>query len=88
MQDVVGRNERLDTSRRLTKRHEEILSLLFKGLRNAEIGEQLGLSARTVKSYLNQMFLIFDVSNRTELVGLFASKGLDDSGRLIEHARR
>lgn len=53
---------------KLNKRHRDILGLLHCGLQNREIAEQLGLSARTVKAYISQLFMIFDVSNRTELV--------------------
>lgn len=53
---------------KLNKRHRDILSLLHCGLQNREIAAQLGLSARTVKAYISQLFMIFDVSNRTELV--------------------
>jgi DNA-binding NarL/FixJ family response regulator len=44
--------------------------MLCKGLRNSEIGAHPGLSHRTIKWYVRQLFLIFDVTNRTELVGL------------------
>jgi DNA-binding NarL/FixJ family response regulator len=55
---------------RLNTRQREVLFLLSKGLRNSEIGKLLGLTERTVKSYVSQLFLILDVSNRTELAGL------------------
>jgi len=57
----------LDTT--LNKRQRDVLLLLCKGLRNAEAAQQLGLSERTVKWYVSELFLIFDVTNRTELVG-------------------
>jgi DNA-binding NarL/FixJ family response regulator len=53
---------------RLTIRQQEVLDLLCKGMRNGEIGYLLRLSERTVKGYVSQLFLIFDVTNRTELV--------------------
>jgi len=57
-------------NRRPNTRQRNVLQLVTKGLRNSEIGEQLGISERSVKSYLSQLFLIFDVTNRTELVGV------------------
>lgn len=57
----------LDTT--LNKRQRDVLFLLCKGLRNAEVARQLGISERTVKWYVSQLFLIFDVTNRTELAG-------------------
>jgi DNA-binding NarL/FixJ family response regulator len=56
--------------RRLTHRQQSVLDLLCKGLRNKEIGGQLELSERTVKNYISQLLLIFDVTNRTELVSV------------------
>src|SRR5882672_3707413 len=60
---------------RLNQRQRDVLFLLCKGLRNAEIAQQLKLSERTIKWYVSQLFLIFDVTNRTELVGTTAPQG-------------
>jgi DNA-binding NarL/FixJ family response regulator len=68
-------------SKRLTEHHQEILLLISKGLHNGEIARQLGLSERTVKGYVSQLLLIFDVTNRTELVGLFAGDCVDGKCR-------
>jgi DNA-binding CsgD family transcriptional regulator len=54
---------------RLTDRHKDILIMLHAGLRNREIAVQLSISIRSVKSSLAELFLLFDVSNRTELLG-------------------
>ena len=59
-----------ESSKRLTDRHRSVLFLLSKGFRNSEIALQLGLTDRTVKTSISELFFIFDVSNRTELVGL------------------
>ena len=63
----------------LTRRDEAILVMLYRGLTNAEIAEQLGVTARTVKGYLSLLFAKFDVTNRTELVGCAVDAGLLDS---------
>ena len=60
---------------RLNERQRDVLFLLCKGLRNAEIAQQLRLSERTIKWYVSQLFLIFEVTNRTELVGTVALHG-------------
>jgi DNA-binding NarL/FixJ family response regulator len=65
------------TSRRLTDTHEQVLFFLSKGLRNAEIAHQLGLTERTIKGYVTQLLLIFDVTNRTELIGLFTCDSIE-----------
>jgi DNA-binding CsgD family transcriptional regulator len=61
----------------LNSRQREVLRLVCKGLRNAEIADLIGVKERTVKSYLAQLFIIFDVTNRTELVGIFADPELE-----------
>ncbi|MDX1983824.1 MAG: helix-turn-helix transcriptional regulator [Bryobacteraceae bacterium] len=63
-----SREEAAALRSKLNKRHRDILGLLHCGLQNREIAGQLNLSARTVKAYISQLFMIFDVSNRTELV--------------------
>lgn len=60
---------------RLNQPQSDVLQLVCKGLRNAEIARQLGISERTVKGYISQLFLIFDVTNRTELVGMTMEEG-------------
>lgn len=54
----------------LNDRQKEILALVCQGSRNKEIAHQMGLSERTIKWYLSQLFLIFGVTNRTELVAM------------------
>jgi len=83
---LTGRFENGVGPQRLTQCHQEVLHLLSRGLRNGEIADQLGKTERTVKGYVSQLLLIFDVTNRTELIGLFASdsfeKGLDAGHRV------
>jgi len=57
---------------RLNMRQTDVLLLIRKGFRNTEIAQALGLSERTIKWYVSQLLLIFDVTNRTELVGLLS----------------
>ncbi|HEX5431524.1 MAG TPA: helix-turn-helix transcriptional regulator [Bryobacteraceae bacterium] len=55
---------------RLNERRQDVLFLIGKGLRNAEIAEQLHITVRTVKWYVSQFLELFDASNRTELAGI------------------
>ncbi len=58
-----------DTSvRNLSPRQTEVLELVAAGLHNREIGERLGLSARTVEVHLRNAFDRLGVSSRTEAV--------------------
>lgn len=59
-----------ETPSTLTPRQEDILFYICKGLRNAEIGALLGITERTVKMYVRQLFDLFEVTNRTELAVL------------------
>ena len=61
--------QKSDSFPELNERQREVLFLTCKGLRNVEIARQLGVAERTVKGYLTHLFVLFDVTNRTELVG-------------------
>jgi len=52
---------------RLTNRERAIARLVGEGLRNREIGEELGLTEGTVKVCLHRIYEKLDISNRTEL---------------------
>ena len=54
----------------LTQREQQVLELLVDGLSNAEIGNELHLSARTVEKYVSSLLRKTDKSNRLELVRL------------------
>lgn len=66
-------NEPSDISLKLTPREREVVVLLTHGFSNAEIGNQLHLSPRTVEKYVSSLFRKTQTSNRAELVG-FAMK--------------
>src|SRR5581483_1112976 len=59
----------------LRDRQAEIVRMIAKGLRNREIANSLGLSSRTVKAILSSLYLRYDVTNRTELLGLLMEQG-------------
>ncbi len=62
---------RLDENRagvHLTRREDEILELLGKGLGNRELGQVLGVSEDTIKTHLKSLFRKLDVSDRAEAV--------------------
>ena len=51
----------------LTRREQELVGLVRKGLRNREIAERIGVTEGTVKVYLHALFDKLGVGNRTEL---------------------
>jgi DNA-binding NarL/FixJ family response regulator len=72
--------------RKLTARQYDVLEGVTGGLRNAEIAAKLGITERTVKAYVGQLFLIFDVFNRTALTAkaLQTDRGVKGSFKGIE----
>lgn len=60
----------------LTKREEEILRLIAKGLSNSEVANVLGLSRATVRTHLEHIYQKLEVTNRVEAVTEGIRKGL------------
>lgn len=52
----------------LTRREDEILDLLGRGLHNRELGQVLGVSEDTIKTHLKRLFRKLGVSDRAEAV--------------------
>ncbi len=52
----------------LSRRETEVLSCLLKGMSNQAIADALFISANTVKFHLKNLYLIFNVHNRVELI--------------------
>ena len=57
----------------LTKREIEVLKLLAVGSFNKDIAENLGISERTVKNHISNIFKKINVSDRTQ-AAVFAIK--------------
>ena len=58
----------------LTERQRAVLSLIVQGASNKAIARSLDLSAGTVKGHVANLFRLFGVENRMELVHAAASK--------------
>ncbi|NJN85451.1 MAG: response regulator transcription factor [Leptolyngbyaceae cyanobacterium SL_7_1] len=56
------------TEFKLTAREKDVLQLLAAGLSNAQIGDRLHLSPRTVEKYVSSLLRKTNTSNRAELV--------------------
>ncbi|MBQ0924897.1 response regulator transcription factor [Saccharopolyspora terrae] len=52
----------------LTKREREVLDHLARGCSNRQIGRSLGISERTVKNHLRNIFTKLGVGDRTSAV--------------------
>ena len=60
----------------LTRRQKEVISLLAEGKTNRLIGEQLGLSERTIKVHITKIYKMLNVSNRTEALNKVRKLGM------------
>jgi two-component system, NarL family, response regulator YdfI len=54
----------------LTKREQEVLVGVAQGERSKEIGARLGITERTVRAYLNNIFTKLDVDSRASAVAV------------------
>ena len=60
----------------LTPRESEVLTLLAEGLTNAEIGENLSISPKTVARHRENIMSKLNLHSRTELVKYAIRKGI------------
>ena len=63
----ADRKDNADAFRELSDREMDVLAQVARGLGNAEIGEKLNLSEKTVRNYISTMFEKLSLSNRVEL---------------------
>jgi DNA-binding NarL/FixJ family response regulator len=60
----------------LTNREQEILELIWSGLKNREIGQQLAISVKTVEAHRANMMKKVRVSNTAQLLKAAIQDGL------------
>jgi two-component system response regulator NreC len=73
-----GKDEEGEPGTQLTGREQEVLTWLAEGLVNREIGEQLGISPRTVARHRENIMRKLGLHSRTELVKYAIRIGLID----------
>jgi NarL family two-component system response regulator LiaR len=66
----------LGTGNTLSSRELAVLNLAARGMSNKDIAQRLGLSLRTVKGYLADLFLKLNVASRTEAVIIGLRQGI------------
>ncbi|MBZ4486017.1 response regulator transcription factor [Microbacterium sp. cx-55] len=72
----VGQLVRLSDAERLTPRERAVVSLLARGLSNAEIARQQSVSEATVKSHLSNIMAKWDVRDRVQVLIRAARAGI------------
>lgn len=70
---MINRDMDNDKLKSLTKREIEVLKAIAAGLLNKEIATNLGISERTVKNHISNIFKKIDVADRTQ-AAVFAIK--------------
>ncbi|HEX2026962.1 MAG TPA: FHA domain-containing protein [Nitriliruptorales bacterium] len=61
---------------KLSPRQQQVLELMAEGMTNSEIGEQLGVTERTVKAYAQELYDKLGARNRAGAVAEAAKLGL------------
>ena len=59
----------------LSPQERRVVALLASGLTNKEIGDQLGLTEKTVKNYLATIFSKLNLTRRTQAAALYVEAG-------------
>ena len=86
---VAGRTRRTGTGRgagtgsreiTLSQRQREVMTLMSRGARNAEIAEGLHVTEKTVKNHINRIFRELGTDSRVEAVLLWQRLQAEDGG--------
>jgi DNA-binding NarL/FixJ family response regulator len=77
---VAARKERQQV-RELSPRETEVLVLLARGYANKQIAHRLGISEKTVKAHLTNVFQRIGVADRTQAALWAERRGLLDDTR-------
>lgn len=67
---------KVETGPHLSPRQQQVLELMAEGMTNNEIGEELGVTERTVKAYAQELYDKLGVRNRAGAVAEAAKLGL------------
>ncbi len=67
---------KVETGPHLSPRQQQVLELMAEGMTNSEIGDQLGVTERTIKAYAQELYDKLGVRNRAGAVAEAGKLGL------------
>ena len=76
--NLVKRRPGLSAAEKLNQlsfQERRVVALLAEGMTNKQIGEQLGLTEKTVKNYLATIFTKLNIERRSQAAALFVESG-------------
>jgi DNA-binding CsgD family transcriptional regulator len=73
---MVFEAPKVEAGPHLSPRQQQVLELMAEGMTNSEIGDQLGVTERTVKAYAQELYDKLGVRNRAGAVAEAAKLGL------------
>jgi DNA-binding CsgD family transcriptional regulator len=79
----VTRNSLKKELKMLTNREQDVLSLAARGMTNQNIGDELGISCRTVKCILYHACVKLRAQNRTQALFVALSRGHIGIGEIL-----
>lgn len=83
--DLSGFFARLH-NKQLTPRQRQVLTLMLTGDSEKQIALSLNLSRHTIHKFVRQLYEIFDVSSRGELMAIFVDQAVFESKRFQKSA--
>lgn len=66
----------VDSGPSLSPRQQQVLELMAEGMTNSDIGDELGITERTVKAYASELYGKLDAANRAGAVAQGIKHGL------------
>ena len=73
---TTSSSPRLSSSMESTKREREVLTGVARGERSKEIALRLGITERTVRAYLTNIYTKLNVDSRSSAVAVAVARGL------------